>query len=260
MLDKTLKELMGDGLIKNMTNKDVVIGKHLRKKKVIYCGIDPTASSLHLGNLMPLMVLRKFQDAGHTPLILIGESTAMIGDPSGKSGVRKPLSRQSATFNAAKIKRQTERFFKFDCPNKPIYLSNYEWWSKTNIMLFMIQIGEHVNVNDMLHKSTAKRRLKEGGFSMLEFVYPLFQAFDFLVLKAMYRCSIQVGGSDQWGNITAGVDLVRKVHDEEVFGITTPLLLKPNGKKYGKSELGAIPIGDINGYDDFINTVKGIIK
>jgi tyrosyl-tRNA synthetase len=206
----------------------------------VYCGFDPTAPSLQLGNLMPLMLLRHFQLAGHRPIVLMGGGTGLIGDPSGKSSERPLLSRAQITENLQRQRDQMARFLDFG-PGKAaaLLLDNAKWLGAITLIDFLRDVGKHFTVNIMLQKESVKGRL-DGGISYTEFSYMLLQSYDFLHLYRSYDCTVQVGGSDQWGNITAGVELIRRVAEGEAHGLVAPLVTTASGRKFGKTEEGAI--------------------
>ncbi len=208
----------------------------------IYCGFDPSAPSLHLGNLVPVMALAHFQRSGHRPILVIGGGTGMIGDPSGKASERMLLSPEDVRANAESIRRQLARFVAFEGPGAALMVDNAEWLNRMTTIEFLRDVGKHFTVNSMLAKESVKMRLenREQGISFTEFSYMILQATDFLHLFEHYDCTVQVGGSDQWGNITAGVELIRRKHDATAHGLTTPLLTTASGAKFGKSESGAI--------------------
>ena len=202
-----------------------------------YCGFDPTADSLHVGHLIPIMGLAHLQRQGHQIIALMGGGTAMVGDPSGKTEMRKMLTEEQLQQNIAAIRPQFGRFLRFDENN--LQINNSEWLRDLNYLDFLREIGRHFSVNRMLSFETYKARL-ETGLSFLEFNYQLLQAYDFLELKRRYGCTLQLGGDDQWANIISGVDLIRRVDQHDAFGFTYPLLTTASGKKMGKTESGAI--------------------
>ena len=202
-----------------------------------YCGFDPTADSLHVGHLIPIMGLAHLQRQGHQIIALMGGGTAMVGDPSGKTEMRKMLTEEQLQENIAAIRPQFGRFLRFDENN--LQINNSEWLRDLNYLDFLREIGRHFSVNRMLSFETYKARL-ETGLSFLEFNYQLLQAYDFLELKRRYGCTLQLGGDDQWANIISGVDLIRRVDQHDAFGFTYPLLTTASGKKMGKTESGAI--------------------
>ena len=216
------------------------IGAHLAGGgRTVYCGFDPTAPSLQLGNLMPIMLLRHFQLAGHRPIVLMGGGTGLIGDPSGKRGERPLLSKEQIRENLQHQRDQMARLLDFDGPAPAFVLNNADWLVKQSLVDFLRDVGKHFSVNIMLQKESVQARL-DTGISYTEFSYMLLQAFDFLHLFRERGCTIQVGGSDQWGNITAGIDLIRRVAGGEAHGLVAPLVTMASGAKFGKTEAGAI--------------------
>jgi tyrosyl-tRNA synthetase len=215
----------------------------MEKPRTVYVGFDPTADSLHVGHLVALMVLRRFQKAGHRPIALVGGATGMIGDPSGKSEERNLLSLDALRSNVAAIEKQFRRFLDFDERANPALLANnYDWMGKFGYLEFLRDVGKHFPVNVMLAKDSVKTRLErsDSGLSYTEFSYMLLQAYDFVYLYQHHGCELQVGGSDQWGNITAGIDLARRFGGGQLYGMTCPLLTKSDGTKMGKTESGAL--------------------
>ena len=208
----------------------------------LYVGFDPTADSLHLGHLIGLLILRRFQQAGHRPIALAGGATGMIGDPSGKSAERQFLSPEILEANIQGIQGQLGRLLDFETKSNPaLLLNNADWTRPVGILDFLRDIGKHFSVNAMMAKDSVRSRLEsESGISFTEFSYSLLQAFDFLHLNEVHGCVLQAGGADQWGNITAGIDLIRRKHERIACGLTTPLLTKTDGTKFGKTEGGAI--------------------
>jgi tyrosyl-tRNA synthetase len=233
-----LAELEWRGFVHHATRD---LAAHLAGgRRTLYCGFDPTAPSLQLGNLMPIMLLRQFQLAGHRPIALMGGGTGLIGDPSGKPGERPLLSKDQIRENLQRMRDQMARLLDFDTPEtRPVVLDNAEWLVKQNLVDFLRDIGKHFSVNVMLQKESVQARL-DTGISYTEFSYMLLQAYDFLHLFRKEKCTIQVGGSDQWGNITAGIDLIRRVEAGEAHGLVAPLITTTSGAKFGKSEAGAI--------------------
>jgi tyrosyl-tRNA synthetase len=216
------------------------IGTHLVEgRRTVYCGFDPTAPSLQLGNLMPIMLLRHFQLAGHKPIVLMGGGTGLIGDPSGKRSERPLLSKEQIRENLQRQRDQMAKLLDFDGPAPALVLNNADWLVKQALVDFLRDVGKHFSVNIMLQKESVKARL-ETGISYTEFSYMLLQAFDFLHLFRERGCTIQVGGSDQWGNITAGIDLIRRVEGGETHGLVAPLVTMASGAKFGKTEAGAL--------------------
>ena len=237
-----LDELGWRGLIAQSTDEGQLRGALRAAPMTVYCGFDPTAPSLHAGNLVPLFTLRRFQLAGHRPIAVAGGATGMIGDPSGRSSERVLQSQQTIVDNMAAVRRQLERFLDFTSgPNGALLVDNLDWTAPLSVVDFLRDVGKHLPVNAMLDKETIRSRLAEGGLSYTEFSYMLLQANDFLELYRRHGCRMQVGGSDQWGNITAGLDLIRRVtgHDAgPAHGMTVPLVTSATGEKFGKSTGG----------------------
>lgn len=204
-----------------------------------YIGFDPTASSLHIGNLATVMLLKQFQLAGHKPFALVGGATGMIGDPSGKSAERNLLSEETLQQNLAGIRRQLEKFLDFEGENAAEIVNNYDWMRNFDFLTFLRDVGKHLTVNYMMSKDSVKKRL-ETGISFTEFSYQLLQGYDFYWLYKNKNCKIQMGGSDQWGNITTGTELIRRKDGGTAYALTTPLLTKADGSKFGKSESGNV--------------------
>ena len=231
-----LAELRWRGLFHEATPG---LDAHLARGPITaYCGFDPTAPSLQLGNLVPLMLLQHLQRAGHRPIVLMGGGTGLIGDPSGKRAERPLLAKDDLRRNLERMRAQMTRFLDFDRGRAMLH-DNAEWLVPTQLIDFLRDVGKHFTINVMLQKESVKGRL-ETGLSFTEFSYMLLQAYDFLQLFRREHCTLQVGGSDQWGNITAGVDLIRRVEGAEAHGLVHPLLTMPSGAKFGKSESGAI--------------------
>ena len=213
-----------------------------------YLGIDPTADSLHIGHFFALMMFRYLQDAGHKGILVIGGATALIGDPSGKSDMRKMLTKEQVRHNLEEVKTLAKRFVKTDGDNPAIILNNADWFNGYDYVDFMRDIGVHFNINTMLAADAYANRLKEGGLTFLEMGYMLMQAYDFEYLNGKYGCKLQIGGSDQWGNVVAGTNLHRKLkflseeetNENDIYGLTCPLLLTKEGKKMGKTESGTL--------------------
>jgi tyrosyl-tRNA synthetase len=210
--------------------------------RTLYCGFDPTADTLHVGSLLPLLQLRRFQRAGHKPIALVGGATGMIGDPSGKSAERNLLSVDVLRANVAGMADQMRKFLDFDGPTAAQIVNNFDWMSGFTYLDFLRDIGKNFPINVMLAKDSVKGRLErtDSGMSYTEFSYMLLQAYDFVYLNDKFGCELQIGGSDQWGNITAGIDLARRMRGVQLYGMTCPLLLKSDGSKMGKTESGAI--------------------
>ena len=243
MMKEFIKELKWREML-----HDVIPGteEHLSKNKTVgYIGFDPTSDSLHIGSLVPIFILKHFQNAGHTPIVLLGGATGMIGDPSGKSDERNLLDKKILKHNEKKLKLQFEKFldFKSNMPNKALLVNNYDWMSKFSIIDFSRDIGKHITVNYMMGKESVKKRISKDttqGMSFTEFTYQLIQGYDFLHLYKEMNCLLQMGGSDQWGNITTGTELIRRKENKKAFAMTCPLIKKSDGSKFGKSEGGNI--------------------
>jgi tyrosyl-tRNA synthetase len=238
-----LTELRWRGLI-HQTTDDARLPVWLNDaSRTLYAGFDPTADSLHVGSVLPLMLLRRFQRAGHRPIAVVGGATGMIGDPSGKSDERNLLSLDALRHNVECIEKQMRSFLDFNSPdNSAVLVNNYDWMGKFSYLEFLRDIGKNFPVNVMLGKDSVKSRLErsDSGLSFTEFSYMLLQAYDFVHLNRNFNCELQIGGSDQWGNITAGIDLARRMHSVQVYGMTCPLLTKSDGSKMGKTETGAV--------------------
>lgn len=235
-------ELEARGLVHQVTDHDVPLARALEQPQVVYAGFDPSASSLHVGNLVPLLGLVRFQRAGHRPIALAGGATGLIGDPSGKNEERNLLDRERLAHNLSCIKEQLKRFLDFGGANAASLVDNLDWTGSLPVLDFLRDVGKHFTINAMLRKDSVQNRIeREGsGISFTEFTYSLLQANDFLVLAREKGCTLQVGGSDQWGNITAGIDLVRRVLGKHVYGLTFPLLKNTDGSKFGKTAKGAV--------------------
>ncbi|UXR73149.1 tyrosine--tRNA ligase [Staphylococcus sp. IVB6238] len=240
MTNALIEDLKWRGLIYQQTD-ETAIEELLNKEEVkIYCGADPTADSLHIGHLLPFLTLRRFQNAGHRPVVLVGGGTGMIGDPSGKSEERVLQTEEQVEQNVRGIQKQMEMLFDFDKENGPILVNNKDWLSQISLIEFLRDYGKHVGVNYMLGKDSIQSRL-EHGISYTEFTYTILQAIDFGYLNREYDCKMQIGGSDQWGNITTGIELMRRMYGTtDAYGFTIPLVTKADGKKFGKSESGAV--------------------
>ena len=236
------EELEWRGLLADCTDK-VELTKRLANPTTLYCGFDPTADSLHVGNLVPLIALRRFQNFGHHPIAVAGGATGSIGDPSGKTAERQLLTKEILDRNIASVKEQLKRLLDFETKTNPArLLDNASWTANVSFLDFLRDIGKHFSVNQMVAKESVRARMedREIGISYTEFSYMLLQAFDFYVLNRDANCELQIGGSDQWGNITAGIELTRKKSGKHVFGLTLPLITNADGKKFGKTEAGAI--------------------
>ena len=235
-----LKYIKSRGYLHQCTN-EIGVSQTLKDSSLGYIGFDCTSDSLHAGSLLPLMLLRIFQKFGHTPILLLGGGTTLVGDPSGKDETRKILSEDNIANNKKKLKEVFQKFVSFESSNRALLIDNYDWLINLKYINFLREIGSKFSVNKMMSLESIKQRLnREQNLSFLEFNYSLLQAYDFLELKRKKNCKIQFGGSDQWGNIVSGIDLIRKITNEEVFGITTPLITTSSGKKMGKTEDGAI--------------------
>ena len=238
-----LADLKARGLIAQMTSEES-LAEMLNEPQVVYCGFDPTADSLHIGSLVPLLTLKRFQQAGHAPIVLVGGATGLIGDPSFKSQERQLNTPEVVASWVSKIKAQTSQLINFseDGTNAAAMANNLDWMSDFNILDFLRDVGKHFSINNMINKESVKQRInREGeGISFTEFAYMLLQSYDFAELYRRHRCVLQIGGSDQWGNIVGGVDLTRRMHGAHVYGLTLPLVTKADGTKFGKTESGTI--------------------
>ncbi len=237
-----LEELKWRGLVADCTDA-AELAKKMSAPIVLYCGFDPTADSLHVGNLVPLLALRRFQLLGHHPIAVAGGATGSIGDPSGKTQERQLLTKEVLERNIASVKVQLARLLDFETKQNPARLvDNAAWTANVSYLDFLRDIGKHFSVNQMVAKESIRARMedREVGISYTEFSYMLLQAFDFMVLCCDANCELQIGGSDQWGNITAGIDLTRKKLGKTVYGLTLPLITNADGSKFGKTEAGAV--------------------
>jgi tyrosyl-tRNA synthetase len=239
---KLLEQLEQRGMIEQVTDRAALDELLSKPGQAIYVGFDPTADSLHVGHLLPALMLSRFQRAGHRPIVLVGGATGMIGDPSGRTAERQLLTLETIRENARAVGSQLSRFVDFTGETAAIMVNNADWTAPVSYLDFLRDIGKHFTVNYMLAKESVRRRLedREHGISYTEFSYMLLQAFDFLHLHQQHACTMQAGGSDQWGNITAGIELIRRVRGAEAFGITFPLLATASGEKFGKSAGNAI--------------------
>jgi len=238
-----LHELDWRGLYADSTDREALARRLAEKPITLYCGFDPTADSLHVGNLVPLFALRRFQLAGHHPIALAGGSTGMIGDPSGKSDERNLLTADQVTHHLTCIRPQLDRFLDFETKANPARIvNNYDWTASVTLLEFLRDIGKHITVNGMVAKDSARTRMEDrgSGISYAEFSYMLLQGFDFYHLRKTYDCELQIGATDQWGNITVGTELTRKKLGATVWGLVFPLLLKADGTKYGKTASGTV--------------------
>jgi tyrosyl-tRNA synthetase len=237
-----LEELKWRGLIADCTDA-AELARKVSTPLTLYCGFDPTADSLHVGNLVPLLALRRFQLLGHHPIAVAGGATGSIGDPSGKTQERQLLTKEVLENNIASVKEQLKRLLDFETKTNPARLvDNATWTANVSFLDFLRDIGKYFSVNQMVAKESIRARMedREVGISYTEFSYMLLQAFDFLVLCEKFGCELQIGGSDQWGNITAGIDLIRKKLGKTAYGLTLPLITNADGTKFGKTEAGAI--------------------
>ena len=234
-----LEDLDARGLIHDTTDRAALAARLAEGPIKLYCGFDPSADSLHVGNLVPLFTLRRFQMAGHIPVSLAGGSTGMIGDPSGKSDERNLLDDASLEFNLDRIRPQLEQFLDFSGDNAATLVNNHDWTVGVSVLEFLRDVGKHVTVNQMVAKESVKNRMVSGdGISYTEFSYMLLQGFDFMWMNEHMDVEMQIGGSDQWGNIVLGADLIRRRYSRPAHALTVPLLLKPDGTKYGKTAGG----------------------
>ena len=238
-----IEQLQGLGLVAQLSANEE-LKNHLDSGiRTVYCGFDPTADSLQVGNLVPLLALRRFQLAGHRPLLLVGGATGMIGDPGGRDSERELQSAEVVERKLAKIRAQASRFLDFDCgETSAVVVNNADWTKSLSVIDYLRDIGKYFSVNAMIQKESVRRRIEDDsqGISYTEFSYMILQSYDFVVLNRQYDCTIQMGGSDQWGNITAGIDLVRRMESKQAYAITYPLVTKSDGTKFGKSSGGAI--------------------
>lgn len=242
-MNKTLTDLQRRGLVAQSTAEEE-LSQHLSGgSRALYSGFDPTAESLHIGHLVPLLALKRFQQAGHRPIALVGGATGLIGDPSFKAAERQLNTPDLVELWVDRIKRQVSRFLDFDCgDNAAVVVNNLDWIRDQSVIGFLRDVGKHFSVNAMIQKESVKQRLeREGaGISFTEFSYMLLQSYDFAELYRQYGCTLQIGGSDQWGNITGGIDLTRRLHRGHVYGLTLPLVTKADGQKFGKTETGTV--------------------
>ena len=237
------EEIQWRGLLADCTDTEQLTKRLAEKPVTLYCGFDPTADSLHVGHVVPLLALRRFQNAGHFPIAVAGGATGSIGDPSGKSAERQLLTKDHIAANVASVRPQLARLLDFDSKTNPARLvDNADWTAQVTFLDFLRDIGKHFSVNQMVAKESVRARMedREVGISYTEFSYMLLQSFDFYHLCKEFDCELQIGGSDQWGNITAGIDLIRKKLGRHAFGLTLPLITKADGTKFGKTESGAI--------------------
>lgn len=231
-------DLKARDLVAQVTNEERVREILNTQKVNFYIGFEPTADSLHIGHFTQIMIMSRLQKAGHVPIILFGGATALIGDPSGKTDMRRMMTQEEINHNISCFKKQAEKFIDFE-NNKAIIVNNYDWLSDLNYIKFLREIGVHFSVNRMLAAECYKQRL-ERGLTFFELNYMIMQSYDFLVLNQKYNCNLQLGGDDQWSNIIGGVELIRRVRKKEAFGLTFKLLVTSEGKKMGKTEKGAV--------------------
>lgn len=238
MVKNFIEEMTWRGMIHDMMpGTEEALLKQMRSG---YIGFDPTADSLHIGHLVQIMTLVHFQCAGHKPYALVGGATGMVGDPSGKSQERNLLDAETLQHNVSCVRKQLERFLDFDCgPNSAEMVNNYDWFKEMNFLDFIRDVGKHISINYMLAKDSVKARM-ESGMSFTEFSYQLVQGYDFYYLNTHHSCIVQMGGSDQWGNIVTGTELIRRIGGGEAYAVTTPLIKKADGTKFGKTEGGSV--------------------
>jgi tyrosyl-tRNA synthetase len=236
------EDLKWRGLIADSTKPDDLHQHLLEEPRAAYVGFDPTADSLHVGSLLPLLVLRRLQLAGHRPIVLIGGGTGLIGDPSGKTGERQLNPEAQVAGWAERLKEQVKRFVDLESPGAAVLADNYEWLSPLHVIAFLRDVGKHFPLGTMIAKESVRSRMgrSDEGISYTEFSYQVLQAYDFMALFERYDCTLQLGGSDQWGNITAGIDLIRRTKNRTAYGITLPLVTKSDGSKFGKTESGTV--------------------
>ena len=237
-----IQDLQSRGLIAQTTDAEALDALLNEQKIALYCGFDPTADSLHIGHLLPVLALRRFQLAGHTPVALVGGATGMIGDPSFKAAERSLNTLETVQQWVQSIRGQLEPFLSFEGDNAAIMANNYDWFGGMGCLDFLRDIGKHFSVNAMLAKESVKQRIERDdvGISFTEFAYALLQGYDFAELNKRHGVMLQIGGSDQWGNITWGIDATRRLNQQSVFGLTLPLVTKSDGTKFGKTEGGAV--------------------
>ncbi len=262
-----LEDLKWRGLIADCTDIDALTQRLAAGPVTLYCGFDPTGDSLHVGHLMGQLTLKRFQLAGHNPLPLAGGATGMVGDPSGKSAERNLLTREQLEHNVRSIKTQLSKLLEFDRKDNPARLvDNADWTANLSYLDFLRDIGKHFSINMMVAKESVRARMEsEHGISYTEFSYMLLQAHDFYHLRKNFNCELQIGGSDQWGNITAGTDLIRKKLGVPAWGMTFPLITRSDGKKFGKTESGAVWLdpektSPYRFYQFFVNTEDSMIS
>ena len=241
-MKSVIQDLQSRGLIAQTTDIETLDALLNEQKIALYCGFDPTADSLHIGHLLPVLALRRFQQAGHTPIALVGGATGMIGDPSFKAVERSLNSAETVAGWVESIRNQLKPFLSFEGENAAIMANNADWFGSMNCLDFLRDIGKHFSVNAMLNKESVKQRIERDdvGISFTEFAYSLLPGYAFAELNKRHGAVLEIGGSDQWGNITAGIDLTRRLNQKQVFGLTLPLVTKSDGTKFGKTEGGAV--------------------
>ena len=241
-MNNTYDILKNRGYIYQATDENKIKELLNSKPTTFYLGIDPTADSLHIGHFFALTMVRRLQQKGHHPIIVIGGATALVGDPTGKKDMRKMLSKEDVLHNKTEVKELVSKFVDMEGPNKAIILDNSDWINNESYIDFMRKVGIHFNVNKMLSTECYKNRLEEGGLTFLEMGYMLMQAYDFVYLKEKYNCTLEIGGSDQWANMVAGTDLYRKMYpsNDGIYALTCPLLVKADGEKMGKTASGTL--------------------
>ncbi|MDG1114042.1 MAG: tyrosine--tRNA ligase [Pseudomonadales bacterium] len=241
--DQIVSDLQQLELIAQVSNEATLRAHLAEQPRTVYCGFDPTADSLHIGNLVPLLALRRFQNYGHQPILLVGGATGLIGDPGGRASERTLKPRAEVAAFVDKIREQACRFLDFECEGNPaLVVDNADWVNGLDVITYLRDIGKHFSVNAMVQKETVKRRLEDdsAGISYTEFSYMILQSYDFAVLYRDHGCTIQMGGSDQWGNITSGIDLIRRMQGGQAHAVTYPLITKSDGTKFGKSAEGSV--------------------
>ncbi|MGI9295331.1 MAG: tyrosine--tRNA ligase [Pseudomonadales bacterium] len=243
MVGDLLGELEWRGLL-YQASSPVDLAQHLAgEARTVYCGFDPTAESLHIGNLVPLLALRRCQVMGHRPIVLVGGATGLIGDPSFKAAERQLNTIETVKQWADSLQQQVSRFVDFDCgDSSALLVNNLDWTAGQDVLDFLRDVGKHFSVNAMIQKESVRQRIERDGegISFTEFAYMVLQSNDFAELNRRYACTVQIGGSDQWGNITGGIDLTRRLNQQQVFGLTLPLITKADGSKFGKTESGTV--------------------
>ena len=242
MSSALLEDLRARGLVFQVAGEDTFAEWLDGGQRTLYCGFDPTADSLHIGSLVPLLMLRRFQLAGHRPLALVGGATGLIGDPSFKASERQLNTPDVVAGWTQRLREQVSQFLDFEGDSAAQVVNNLDWTQNLDVLTFLRDIGKHFSINSMIQKESVKQRIeREGsGISFTEFTYMILQSLDFAELYKQHQCGLQIGGSDQWGNITGGIDLTRRLHGGQVFGLTMPLITKADGTKFGKTEAGTV--------------------